>query len=184
MIRRAKKKHMLSSQIIDMGKDTKELFSLINKMTECKKPNPLPPSTCDKELAEEFATSFMNKIKKIWDAPDAHPKFKPYWQIVCKPFDKLHSAHRRCSWKCPYVHTLKILWIGCTANQSAEEDHQTTASSAHKNQSIISWRGFSRGMDGSHNLSTTQEGRTGSDMQNYRPVSNLSFLSKVMEKVH
>ena len=33
-------------------------------MTGSRKPNPLPPSTSDEELAEEFATFFMNTIKK------------------------------------------------------------------------------------------------------------------------
>ena len=49
MIRRAKT-HTLSSQIIDAGKDTKKLFSLINTMTGSNKSNPLPPSTSDEEL--------------------------------------------------------------------------------------------------------------------------------------
>ena len=55
MIRRAKT-HTFSSQIIDAGKDTKKLFSLINTMTGSKKSNPPPPSTSDEELAEKFAT--------------------------------------------------------------------------------------------------------------------------------
>ena len=46
-------------------------------MTGSKKSNPLTPSTSDEELAEEFATLFMNKIKKIRDALDTHPKFNP-----------------------------------------------------------------------------------------------------------
>ena len=72
MIRR-EKTNMLSSQVIDAGKDTKKLFNLISTMTCSMRPNPLPPSTSDEELAEEFATFFMNKIKKIRDALDAHP---------------------------------------------------------------------------------------------------------------
>ena len=56
MIRRAKT-HTLSSQIIDAGKDTKKLFSLIN-MTESKKSNPLHPSTSEEELPEEFCYLF------------------------------------------------------------------------------------------------------------------------------
>ena len=76
MMRRAKT-HILSSQIMDTGKDIKKLFNFINTMTGSRTPYPLPPSTHDKELAEEFATFFMNKIKKIRDALDAHPKFKP-----------------------------------------------------------------------------------------------------------
>ena len=32
-------------------------------MTGSRKPNPLAPFTSDEELAEEFATFFINKIK-------------------------------------------------------------------------------------------------------------------------
>ena len=43
MIRRAKT-HMLSSQVIEAGKDAKKkLFSLINTMTGRKNPIPYPP---------------------------------------------------------------------------------------------------------------------------------------------
>ena len=41
-IKRAKT-HMLSSQVIEAGKDTKKLFRLIDTMTGKEKSNPLPP---------------------------------------------------------------------------------------------------------------------------------------------
>ena len=76
MIRRAKT-HTLSSQVIEAGKDTKKLFRLIDVMTGKNKSNPLPPSRNAEELAEEFATFFINKIRKIREALDTGPKFKP-----------------------------------------------------------------------------------------------------------
>ena len=42
MIRRAKT-HMLSSQVIEAGKDTKKLFILIDTMTGRKNPTPYSP---------------------------------------------------------------------------------------------------------------------------------------------
>ena len=39
--------------------------------------NPLPASTSDETLANEFADFFMNKIQKIRDALDKHPKYNP-----------------------------------------------------------------------------------------------------------
>ena len=39
--------------------------------------NPLPKSDSDEQLAEEFAEHFMTKIKKIWDALENHPMYKP-----------------------------------------------------------------------------------------------------------
>ena len=37
----------------------------------------MPDSTDDKQLAEEFAEFFMGKIKKICEALDSHPNYKP-----------------------------------------------------------------------------------------------------------
>ena len=76
MIRRAKT-HMLSSQVIEAGKDTKKLFRLIDTMTGKRKTNPLPPSMNNEETAEEFVSFFINKIRKIREALDTGPKFKP-----------------------------------------------------------------------------------------------------------
>ena len=86
MIRKAKT-HMLSSQIIEAGKDTKKLFRLIDMMTGKNKSNPLPPSSNNEELAEEFAAFFINKIRKIRDALDTGPKFKPTQQSSSKSLE-------------------------------------------------------------------------------------------------
>ena len=64
MIRRAKT-HTLSSQVIEVGKDTQKLFRLIDAMTGKNKSNPLPSSGNAEELADEFTTFFINKIRKI-----------------------------------------------------------------------------------------------------------------------
>ena len=77
---------MLSSQVTEAGKDKKKLFSLIDTMTGRKKPNPLPPSMSNEELAQEFATFFINKIRKIRDALDTCPKFKPTQHNNSKSF--------------------------------------------------------------------------------------------------
>ena len=85
MLRRANT-HMLSSQVIEAGKDTKKLFRLIDTMTGNKKSNPLSPSMNNKELAEEFALFFINKIRKIRETLDTSPKFKPTQQSSSKSF--------------------------------------------------------------------------------------------------
>ena len=64
---------MLSPQVIEAGKDTKKLFEHIDMMTGKKKSNPLPPSMNNEDLAEEFASFFINKIRKIREALDTSP---------------------------------------------------------------------------------------------------------------
>ena len=51
-----------------------------------KKSNPLPPSISNEELTEEFASFFINKIRKIREALDTGPKFKPTQHRSSKSF--------------------------------------------------------------------------------------------------
>ena len=56
-------------------------------MTGKNKSNPLPPSRNNEELAEEFAAFFINKIRKIREALDTHPKLKPTQQSSSKSLE-------------------------------------------------------------------------------------------------
>ena len=177
MIRRAKT-HTLSTQIIDAGKDTKKLFSLINTMTGSKKSNPL--STSDEELAEEFATFFMNKIG---DTLDTHPKFKPsrhnssesfvnFTKLVEDEMEKLYMSMPTKFCKLDVLPTkvlkeiikpllpllTKIIILSLTEGLFVEEWKVAIICPLLKKLrlELIS--------------------------KNYRPVSNLPLLSKVVEK--
>ena len=44
---------------------TKNLYKIIMELTGQNKKNPLPESTTDQQLAEDFATFFLNKIQNI-----------------------------------------------------------------------------------------------------------------------
>ena len=56
-------------------------------MTGKNKSNPLPPSMINEELAKEFASFFINKIRKIREALDTGPKFKPTQQSSSNSFE-------------------------------------------------------------------------------------------------
>ena len=51
------------------------MYNLIGYLTGTSTSNPLPPSLSDKELANEFADYFMNKIKSIRDSLDTNSKY-------------------------------------------------------------------------------------------------------------
>ena len=58
------KKQCITSQVQENNINTKDLFKLVNKLTNSKKEKPLsnkPP----KQLVDEFATYFLNKIEDI-----------------------------------------------------------------------------------------------------------------------
>ena len=56
---------MISKKINESKNDTKQLFHLVNSITMSKAPNPMPEGKTDAQLAGEFASFFLDKIKKI-----------------------------------------------------------------------------------------------------------------------
>ena len=61
---KAKISTCISNKILECRKDSKWLYKLFNNLTGTTKENPLPPRTDDKQLADEFANHFIDKIKK------------------------------------------------------------------------------------------------------------------------
>ena len=59
------KRQIITKQIMDNSKDTKQLFRIVKNLTGCNTHNPLPPGNTSKEIAEGFAEFFSNKITKI-----------------------------------------------------------------------------------------------------------------------
>ena len=64
------------------NKDTKKLYAFVNGIIGRASENPLPQGDSDEQLTEEFAKHFMAKIKKIWDALENHPIYKPEHQDI------------------------------------------------------------------------------------------------------
>ena len=64
-------------KIDECGYDTKRLFQLVNHLTGHKPDIPLLARDTDKELADEFADFFIQKIIKIRDELDDYPTYQP-----------------------------------------------------------------------------------------------------------
>ena len=58
-----KKAYSLHQLVKQNSSDTKKLFKLINELAGNKDQNLLPEAKSDKDLAEEFAQFFLNKIE-------------------------------------------------------------------------------------------------------------------------
>ena len=54
-----------SEKVLECGHDTKKLYNLVNNITGRVKSNPMPPGRTNGDLADEFADFFLNKIIKI-----------------------------------------------------------------------------------------------------------------------
>ena len=74
---RREKVRIISTKVIDCGTDTRKLYSLVNGLIGLTAQNPLPDNQDKDELVEEFGSFFMSKISKIWDELNDHPKYNP-----------------------------------------------------------------------------------------------------------
>ena len=67
----------VSKLIIKCGRDVKKLYQVIYNMTGKCSLNPLPNSDNDKDLADNFANYFIDKVRNIRDQLDEYPKYDP-----------------------------------------------------------------------------------------------------------
>ena len=177
-------KHVfINNAVRDCGKDTGKLFKLVSELTGRVKENPLPTSDTDKELADDFVDFFMVKIDKIRKELEQYPLYHPGRKDMVIQFNTFNPVTEQVVFKivssskattCPsdpiptklvkqHLETL-ILFITRIVNSSLQSG-----------QFVSSWKKAvirpllkKKGLD--------------CIMKNYRPVSTLPFLSKIVEK--
>ena len=177
------KRNMLSENISACKGDTKQLYKVFNKITGKTVSNPMPEHVDAEQLAEQFADFFMNKIIKIRQSLDDIPKYTPTHHEVSN-FNKFQCVSEE--------DVCKIITSMSTA--SCELDSMPTKLlrkvisavspiitkiinlSLEEGVFVEQWK--------SAIIRPTLK-KCGLDLilSNYRPVSNLPFLSKVLEKV-
>ena len=175
-----KKNQIITKQIMDNSKNTKELFRIVNNLTGWNIHNPLPPGKTSEEIAEDFAKFFSNKIT-IWESftgtPQYHPKetntpklttFRPLTDGEVKR-EIMGMKNKNC--ELDHISTLMLKGvitaclptITCIVNMSLRRGHFIT----DWKQAIVRPLLKKTGSKPLH--------------KKYRPVSNLSFLSKLVE---
>ena len=176
------KREMLSAKVAECKGDAKKLYQLFNNITGKVKENPMPQERSDQELAEEFADYFIHKITNIRDSLRSIPKYVPTGQVTCelnqfKPVSEdqvkkiiFSLPTKSCELDAIPTHLLKDILpgilpiitriINLSLQQGTFADLWKTA------------------------IVRPQIKKIGQELllSNYRPVSNLSFLSKVLEK--
>ena len=61
---KAEKSIIISNKVIQCGKDSKQLYSLVNNLLGTKVENPMLENRTDLELANDFSEFFSSKIRK------------------------------------------------------------------------------------------------------------------------
>ena len=165
---------------MDNWKDTKGLFRLINKLTNNNKDNPLPYKPPE-VLAEEFATYFLEKIRTIWEKiinikpfqPEtkAVPQFRCFAPLTSKVYKIIMSMKSKsCELDTVPTHILKEILPACLDSvTTAVNLSLTTEEFSGEWKTAIVWP-------------LLKKTKLELINKNYRLVSNLCFISKVVEK--
>ena len=176
------KQQSLSKRILDCKGNAKELFLLVNKLTGSIAQNPLPPNKPDEELTEDFAGYFLSKIEKIRETFTNTP---PY-ETLSHNMPKFTSFHPLTESE---VHTV----IMGMKNKHCKLDIIPTSILKHILEvclpvitQIVNLSLTNGEFCKSWKVAVVKPllKKPGLDLinKNYRPISNLPFISKLVEK--
>ena len=179
----ANKTETLREKVNQCGKNSKKLYSLMNSMCGTVKQNPLPPSTSEQSQAESFADFFLQKIVNIRESLKDYAPYCPSGECV----GRLSQFH-------PVTEEDVRKVIASLPTKTCETDEIPTKYlkqtldecigiittimnvSLREGLFVDSWKtAVVRPLLKKAGLELTNS--------NYRPVSNLNFLSKVLEKL-
>ena len=172
----------INKLVIDCDHNVKKLFDLVSNLTGSKTENPMPNSESDKVLANTFADFFLEKIDKIRKDLMQHPSYIPT-KSNCQEFNEFIPLDE--------LEVKKIIMN--SKSTSCELDPIPTfllkenidilvpLISRIVNLSLVTGQ-FPQ--DWKTAIVRPLLKKIGLELivNNYRPVSNLSFLSKVTEK--
>ena len=177
-----KKRDHIHNWISSTTGNSKKLYQLITKLTRQNKSNPLPTSTSDEHLADEFANYFLKKILNIRKLFDGIPNYKPN-PINIPLLNKFSIlSETQC-----YKIIMEMQSTTCELDIIPTEflkkvlKHCIPAITKVVNLSLSSGHFFE-----DWKLAIVRplikSLKKGTEKSNYRPVSNLQFISKVIEK--
>ena len=171
-----------SKQVKDCRGDIKGLYKMVYTLMGTTLDNPLPNHTSDKDLAEEFADFFMDKIQKIRDNLDGNPTYEPTKKITprlikSRPFDQTEVKKTILSMK---SKSCELYALPTRLLKECIKDLLPTITNL---VNLSLWDGvFASEWKNSIKRPFLKKSNLDPIPSNYCPVSNLSFLSKLIEK--
>ena len=176
------KRQSLCKKINDLRGNTKELYNLTAHLTGKAPQNPMPKNKSDIQLAEEFAEFFIDKIDKIrqqfhntvtYISEEKHisqlKKFDPVSEVTLEGI--INSMHSKsCELDAIPTPLLKRLMRKCLPFITKIVNISLTYGIFSDNWKVAIVRPLLK--------------KAGLALinKNYRPISNLSFISKLVEK--
>ena len=181
---RAAKRSFISNMVLENKSDYKALYEIFNKLIGHKKSNPLPEHTDAKSLANKFAEYFYNKIFNIREGLKDLPKFQPKINQLSNCLYEFRKVSEETVRK-----TISLM-----KSKTCELDFMPTHLLKHFLDVMIepltriintslSHGSFFDGWSTAIMTPLIKKSEAGTDLTNYRPVSNLAFISKVTESI-
>ena len=173
----------INKKIDNCHKDAKELYKLVVYLTGTATKNPLPPGKTDNQLAEDFAKFFMNKIQTIRDNLADHPLYKPEPTNILK-FDTFKKLSEEDVRKLISKMKTKSCELDVLPTHILKEilDHLLPTITKIINMSLTQGIFINKWKNALVSPLLKKKGME-LILKSYRLVSNLSFLSKVVESM-
>ena len=178
------KRHYLVTKVEEATTDSRQLFQLIGSLLGCKEENPLPEATSDSILAEEFASFFHDKIDNIRSRFSTTAPYKPEERCDVPLLNKftpisaiqLEKTITRMSSKTCALDIMPTARLKEVLGTIPPSLTNIVNKSLAQGEFYTNWKeALVKPLVKNRKLGTT--------LTNYRPVSNLQFISKIVEKV-
>ena len=176
--------HSLFTLIKENSNDAKKLYKLVSQLMGQKEDNPLPEEDDDSKLAEQFGEFFLNKIinisKLFYDIPksktqeDTIPRFDKFSTISEA---NLKTSINQMPSKSYEHNILNASTLKKVTDMCIPVITRVINLSLDRREFCINWKtAVVKPL-----IKAKQKGPIKS---NYWPLSNLSFISRIVEKMH
>ena len=178
------KRNYLVTKVEEATTDSRQLFQLVGSLLGRKEENPLPEATSDSILAEDFASFFHEKIDNIRSRFNNIAPYKPEVKSDVPLLSKftpisaiqLEKTITRMSSKTCALDIIPTTRLKEVLGTILPSITHIVNKSLTQGQFYTDWKeALVKPLVKSRILGTT--------MTNYRPVRNLQFISKIVEKV-
>ena len=178
------KRHNLVTKVEEATTDSKQLFQLVGSLLGHKEDNPLPEATSDSALAEDFASFFHDKIDHIRSRFNNIQPYKPNEKCNIPLISKFAPVSGRQLEKTKTRMPSKTCTLDIMRTARLKEVLGTILPSlAHIVNKSLDQGTFYTDWKEALVKPLVKKMSLGTTMTNYRPVSNLQFISKIVERV-
>ena len=179
-----KKRHYLVTKVEEATTDSRQLFQLVGSLLGCKEENPLPEATSDSILAEEFASFFHDKIDNIRSRFSTTAPYKPEEKCDVPLLNKFTPISAIQLEKTITRMSSKTCALDIMPTARLKEVLRTILPSlTHIVNKSLAQGEFYTNWKEALVKPLVKNRKLGKTLTNYRPVSNLQFISKIVEKV-